>query len=147
MKTISILLLSLAVLIAAGAVPFRAATDDNPSEETAPCTLSSANGAYGFVESGTILGLGPYVSAGTVISDGQGNMKGIFAENAAGLITNNITFAGTYTVNPDCTGTLIFTDNRGRTASRAAVIVQHGREIDYIFTVPRIPGTGVAKKQ
>jgi len=74
-------------------------------------------------------------------------MKGVFAENAAGIVTNNITFAGTYTVNPDCRGTLIFTDNRGRTASRAAVIVQHGKEIDYIFSVRGIPGTGVAKKQ
>jgi hypothetical protein len=55
--------------------------------------------------------------------------------------------AGTYTVNPDCTGSLTFTDNRGRTAHRFAAIVQDGKEIDYVFTDRGIPGTGVAKKQ
>lgn len=56
----------------------------------------------------------------------------MFAENAAGAVTSSITFAGTYTVNLDCTGSLTFTDNRGRTGHRAMAIVLDGREIDYM---------------
>jgi hypothetical protein len=55
--------------------------------------------------------------------------------------------AGTYTVNPDCTGSLTFTDNRGRTGHRAVAIVQDKKKIDYIFTERGIPGTGIGKKQ
>ena len=148
----SIFLLSIAVFAtgAAAAVSFSTTTRAHPhahEDQDVPCTLASAKGSYGFVESGTIIGLGPYVSSGLFTSDGQGGAKGVFAENAAGAVTFGITFAGTYTVNPDCTGSLTFTDNRGRTAHRAAAIVQDGKEIDYIFSDRGIPGTGVAKKQ
>lgn len=144
----SVLLLSVTIFVAAAAVPIGTTTGaDRTADPEVPCTLESAKGSYGFVESETIIGLGPYASSGIIISDGQGGTKGVFAENAAGAVTLGITFAGTYTVNPDCTGSLTFTDNRGRTGHRAVAIVQDGKEIDYIFTDRGIPGTGFAKKQ
>lgn len=111
------------------------------------CKLSSAKGAYGFSESGSIVGFGPYAAVGTIVSDGAGNMKGIFSESAGGAIGSGITFVGTYAVNPDCTGTAELTDSLGRTGTRAFVIVQQGKEIQYVFTDPGFVATGVAKKQ
>jgi hypothetical protein len=74
-------------------------------------------------------------------------MRGVFAESAAGSIASGITFAGTYTVNPDCTGAAQLTDSLGRIGNRAFVIVQEGKEVQYLFTDPGFVVTGVAKKQ
>jgi hypothetical protein len=74
-------------------------------------------------------------------------MKGVFAESAAGAIGSGITFTGTYAVNQDCTGTAELTDSLGRTGTRAFVIVQEGKEIQYVFTDPGFVATGIAKKQ
>jgi len=73
MKRHHSILLSIAFFAAAAALPISTTTGANrDANEDASCMLSSASGAYGFVESGTIIGLGPYASAGTVISDGEG---------------------------------------------------------------------------
>jgi outer membrane lipoprotein SlyB len=111
------------------------------------CGLSSAKGSYGFTETGTIVGFGAYAAVGTIVSDGVGGMRGAFAESADGAIATGITFAGTYRVNADCTGTAELADSAGRTGSRAFVIVQEGNEIQYFFTDAGFVATGTARKQ
>src|SRR5256885_17265075 len=80
-------------------VPFHANAQDSPGN----CKLSSAKGAFGFSESGNIVGFGSYAAVGTIISDGAGNMKGTYTESAGGARSSGITFVWTYTVSPDCT--------------------------------------------
>lgn len=124
-------------------VPISANAQDSPGN----CKLSSAKGAFGFSENGSILGFGLYASVGTIVSDGAGNMKGVFTESAGGIISSGITFVGTYVINQDCTGTAVLTDSLGRVGHRAFVLVDQGKEFHYLFSDPGFIATGVAKKQ
>jgi hypothetical protein len=47
----------------------------------------------------------PLASLGIITFDGSGNLSGSDVHNVTGLSCSR-TFTGTYTVNPDCTGTL-----------------------------------------
>lgn len=79
------------------------------------CTLANVAGAYGVYGSGTFLpgnqvGLAPgaYATIGRAELDGHGVFT-VTSQTASfnGTIVKHITGQGTYTVNDDCTGTLL----------------------------------------
>ena len=90
-----------------------------PQAAHAQCNATTLTGSwsYSLVSGFTPQPTGPYsnpfsVSFGTIVADGAGNFKdtdtsisflGSFGPGAAGVNTQ-----GTYTVNPNCTGTLTF---------------------------------------
>jgi len=70
------------------------------------CSLARAAGNYALTDTGTVVGIGPRTGVGIWTMDAAGNLA-----NGKGTSSLNGTifhekFAGTYTVNPDCTGTL-----------------------------------------
>ena len=86
------------------------------SQEATPvgCTVRNVAGAYGFVGSGTILqapaahSVGPFATVGILTFDGQGHWgttNQSLTEN--GQVTTGVSVTGIYTVNPDCTFTLV----------------------------------------
>ncbi len=71
----------------------------------AACSLAGAAGTYGFTDSGTVVGVGPRTAVGVFTLDAAGNLlNGKATSSLNGSIADE-TFSGTYTVNPDCTGT------------------------------------------
>jgi len=69
-----------------------------------PFGNATLHGTYVVSGSGSIPGLGPAAALGEVTFDGHGNSTATFTASFNGTI-KTITVPGTYTVNPDCTGT------------------------------------------
>jgi hypothetical protein len=73
------------------------------------CSLARAAGKWSFTDNGTVVGVGPRVAVGTLTLDSAGNVSnGAVTSSLNGTITSE-TASGTYTVNPDCTGTFNLT--------------------------------------
>ena len=72
--------------------------------------MATLNGTYLFDGSGVqVVGTDrvPIAQAGHVTFDGSGHVPDdLFSRSMNGVITLNIASTGTYTVNPNCTGTL-----------------------------------------
>ena len=77
-----------------------------PAHAAGPCSLARAAGNWSFTDSGTVVNVGPRTAVGTLTFDALGNvLNGVGTSSLNGTIANE-TFSGTYTVNPDCTGTV-----------------------------------------
>ena len=109
----------------------------------AACSIAQAAGTYGFTTSGTVAGVESRLSVGIFKADAAGNVTGKATSSTNGTITDE-TFSGTYTVNSDCTGTLI-ADIRylsGKvllTVTEDAVWDDNMREVRGIFTSAKLP--------
>jgi hypothetical protein len=78
------------------------------------CSNATLQGGFGYTSTGTLLasipGLppplaGPFAEVGRQTFDGKGNTDATATLSANGNI-QTVTITGTYTVNPDCTGTM-----------------------------------------
>jgi len=70
------------------------------------CSLARSAGKWSFTDNGTVVGVGPRTAVGVFTLDGAGNLRnGLATSSLNGSIADE-TFSGTYTVNPNCTGTL-----------------------------------------
>lgn len=87
--------------IASLAVPVHA-DDDH-------CSLKRAAGKWSFTDNGTVLGIGSRVAVGVLTLDAAGNVSNGAATSSLNGTISQETFSGTYTVNPDCTGTISVT--------------------------------------
>jgi hypothetical protein len=97
-------------------------------------------GDYGFVVQGTKLGglgpIGQQVGVAMAHFDGKGAFTQIDTVTVNGFVVANFAEApahGTYTVNPNCTGTftITFTDRRPQVTT-SFVVVDNGNEIDTV---------------
>lgn len=102
------------------------------------CTLATVNGTYGYAVQGwlfppTYPALGAESAAGQFTTDGAGHLSG--AETVAAflqIVPEGLN--GTYTVNPDCTGTTTLTDSQGVAGHFHFVVTPDGRQIFSIET-------------
>ena len=73
------------------------------------CSNASLNGTFAYTGTGTIVSpaafAGPFAEVGTQTFDGQGHTTATATAMQNGT-TLQFAITGTYTVNPDCTGTL-----------------------------------------
>lgn len=123
-----------------------------------PCSLSTLKGSYGFFgEGGEGIVLPPpgdptpplaLVVAGIITFDGAGNLTGESIGNVNGWGAGGTgTFAGTYTVNPDCTYSGQHTGD-GETLHFTGTISGSGmlQELHFIVTDPGWIALGTDKK-
>ncbi len=77
-----------------------------PQAFSARCPLGNAtlHGSYVVFGTGTIVGVGPVTAVGVETWDGQGNTVATYTASVNGNVYPGITVTGTYSVNPDCTG-------------------------------------------
>jgi hypothetical protein len=138
---------ALAVLFAIGVIANVASpayADDDHS-----CSLARAAGAYGVSDSGTVIGVGPRAAVALLTLDGGGNINGKVTASLNGAVSNT-TLSGTFTVNPDCTGSTTFGeyDSSGNlliTATVALVWDDNMRAFRFLFTSAVLPdGTSLA---
>jgi hypothetical protein len=109
------------------------------AEGRARCSLAGTAGDWGFNDSGSVLGVGPRIAVGTFTLDATGKvLNGKATVNLNGTISSEA-FAGTITVNADCTGsaTVDLLDQSGNklgTITAQVVFVDNMREAREIFT-------------
>lgn len=151
-----------AVLVIIGATAFIAAAQTTINNEMGAnrrirCNENTISGSYGTNITGTFLvppapgstnppTAVPFASVGRLTFDGVGNVSGRDTNSFGGDVTRNPT-TGTYTVDRDCTGTLIVNLSNGFVINNDIVIVDGGKEIFLIQTNPGTIVTGVMKRQ
>lgn len=130
-----------------------AATSENDGGK---CSLATLKGSYGALEQGTVVGQipgfppppWPAVNSAIATYDGAGNVSGTNTASFGGVIVPG-TFAGTYTVNRDCTYSTEFTAlPLGVVLHETGTITGRGmfQEIHLMYTDPFLVATGTAKK-
>jgi len=110
------------------------------------CTVSDAAGRYGFTSSGSIVTppVGPFTAVGHVTLTEFGTFTGAQTTSIAGNLVAE-TIQGTFTVNPDCTGSATVYVYHGTTLARTSMINVvwdiHQNEARAIFLTP---GTNIS---
>lgn len=140
------LVIVFATLFVPGIVPMAQANGDKG------CSNATLQGSFGYTATGTLLGApppfaGPFGEVGRQTFDGRGNTDAAATASANGNIAK-FTITGTYTVNPDCTGSMtLYVSPLGATAHLDFVIDKDGAEIRTIGTDPGEIETRVYRKQ
>lgn len=135
------LALALAAVFVPGIVPTAQARDSRD------CSIASLRGSFGFTSTGTLVALpaplaGPFAEIGRQTFDGRGNTDGAATLSANGNI-RNVTVAGTYDVNPDCTGFMtLAVAPFGSTVNLDFVVDDNGAELRALVT-----GTGAVESR
>jgi len=116
------------------------------------CSNATLQGYFAFKGSGVILSppvaAGPYATVLSLAFDGQGAVTSAVGSSSQNGNTGPQTEAGTYTVNPDCTGTYVVVITPGGfPAHYLFVIADSGNTIEIICTDSGVVFTGTAKRQ
>lgn len=128
------------------ACPFRAQAED------ARCTNASLQGSFGYLIVGSLVSASPvtgaFVEVGKQIFDGSGNTTATATGSINGSTLPPLTLGGTYTVNPDCTGTMtLYVSPVGITSHASFVITDGGKEFQAIITNPGNSVSVTGRKQ
>jgi hypothetical protein len=117
-----------------------------PNAQARQCSNASLKGAYGFLDSHTVVPAGtPFAALGRWHFDGKGNFTNTLTINDNGMVTH-ANDSGSYTVKPDCTGEIFIL---GGTGTVEIVLVDGGKEFYELATNPSslVNSFSVAKKQ
>ena len=102
------------------------------------CAMSDVAATYGYTSTGTIVTppVGPFLAVGRITFSNTGTLSGKQTTSIAGNFFDE-TVSGTYTVNPDCTGTATANVYHGstlvRTTNLSIVWVDDQKEARAIF--------------
>jgi len=116
-----------------------------PAEADRGCTLRSVRGDFGYEVTGTNLAVGLVSAVGRVNADGNGTLVGADTLSVSGTILRR-QITGAYTLEEDCTGTVLFTDDLGQSTNLDFVLVDKGDELRFIQTDPDTIITGNARR-
>lgn len=144
MKSVMTVALPIALLVLSGVLQATAQDDQS-------CSNASLKGSYGFQITGSIPGVFAIGGVARVLFDGQGNFTQsddvqILVSGQAPVVILDRLGSGTYTVNPDCTGSETLNAG-GKVSHSRFVLVNHGKEVFDMGSDPGVIVTGVAKKQ
>jgi hypothetical protein len=119
--------------------------DENRSDR--PCSLHTLRGSYGSISTGTVVGVGPIAVLIQIKYDGAENYTQSDRASINGAMTQRGRETGTYTVNPDCSGSQTIFFPGGSPITSDFVIVNHGKEIVGLVTINGYTITFDSKKQ
>ena len=111
------------------------------------CSNASLKGTYGASCEGTIVGVGPLAVIGVLTADRDGNISGVETLSVNGVITTGVTLTGTYTLNADCTGSIVTTAPDGSVTDHDFVLDDNKKEIRIIVTEPGAVVVCTGRKQ
>ncbi len=119
-----------------------------------PCSKMTLYGSFGYTSTGTLLAsyapppyAGPFAEVGIQTFDGVGKTTLTATLSANGNITQQTPFAGTYMVNPDCTGSMTLISPIFGVVHADFVIDHHGTEIRAISTDSGVIESRVYRRQ
>lgn len=136
------------------ALAARVDDDDDPS-----CSLATLHGSYGSGTTGLInsssdpnaITIGTFVPYAEVASfkfDGKGSFTATAQPDFGGQIGPPTPATGSYTVDSSaCTGTMTINITGGGVINRSLVIVDGGRDIEFVSTDPGLVIAGSMKKR
>ncbi len=119
------------------------------------CSNATLTGTFGITATGSIVApppiAGPFANVGTQTFDGKGGTTGTATVSQNGNILK-VTITGTYTVNPDCTGSItlnLSSQNPPLSLTTHAffVIDDSGAEFRAIQTDPGVVLTVIGRRQ
>ena len=110
------------------------------------CSNNSLKGTYGFSCEGTGGGL-PIAVVAVFTADGNGNGSEVETISFNGDISQGVPFTVTYTVNADCTGSIVTTAPDGAVTDHDFVIDDNKKEIRILVAEPGRVIVCVGRKQ
>ena len=124
------------------------------SAQNNACTNATLKGSFGYSSTGTLLKsyvlppfAGPFAEVGAQTFDGSGGTSATATLSSNGNIVS-VTVTGTYTVNPDCTGTLtLLVSPFNATVHANLVIDKNSNAFQAIETEPGLIVTRMAWRQ
>jgi hypothetical protein len=131
-------LLALAVMAALAIVTTTSKHSVRAVYASTGCTNATLTGNYAFTNQGfaspsrspaTNGNQVPFAAVGLSVFDGGGNTSTSFTLVFDGAVSTGQTGAGTYTVNPDCTGSISFTTGSLAGLNMDMVIIGGGTEV------------------
>jgi hypothetical protein len=116
----------------------------------AQCSLGSVAGSYGYTASGFVaIAAGTFVpvaAAGRLTFDGNGHVNGTQTRVVAGSSLDE-TYSGTYSVNPNCTGSFtVLVEPDTRTSTVDLVWTDNTNGVSAVFTNPGFILTATARR-
>jgi hypothetical protein len=116
------------------------------------CSVASLKGSYSLAINGFFYDAdgfqGVYASAGLAVADGAGVVTGTDTVSIDGTPTRGRQFTGTYTINPDCSGTVNLKDAKGNTISNMDLVIANGgKDVALVDYDPDTILNGTAKLQ
>jgi len=144
--------------IALSAICLVAAVSAGAGHAAEGCTTATLHDSYGFQLSGVFIPSAAETEAtapddtrieiaatGRMIFDGRGQVSAAYTESFGGTIIPG-GGTGSYSVQPDCTGSLSLTEN-GRTTPLGFTIVERGEKVMLLVTEPGGVALGTASRQ
>ncbi|HEY3439952.1 MAG TPA: hypothetical protein VGK29_04345 [Paludibaculum sp.] len=114
------------------------------------CDATSFSGAFGYSLKGSVYDRSYNVyllaAAGRIVADGAGNITGADTISYDGSAVRR-KLTGTYTVNADCTGTLVLRGDDTSVTNADFVIVNDGKEVSIVQTDDGYILSGDLKRQ
>jgi len=153
MKT-ALLRCQVALLLAVSVFYAQSAVAQEESAKVKECSKATLQGGYGYTSIGTLLDTyvpppyaGPFGEVGRQTFDGKGHTSATATTSSNGNIAK-VTIEGTYTVNPDCTGSMTLNVSPfDSTVHADFVIGDDGAEIRAIGSDSGLVETRVYHKQ
>jgi hypothetical protein len=136
------ILLTLGLLLSGAGHPEQALSENS-------CSLRTLKGTYAYHCSGVHLGSGQpvYVAfAGKDHYNGDGTLTGVYTFSENGTIARNISYTGTYTVNPDCTGAYTSVDANGVFTHLDLFFGRDGEEVNFVLTDEGVVDAAVERR-
>ena len=111
------------------------------------CSNASIKGTYGLSCEGTLVGVGPVAVVGVFTADGKGNGSAVDTLSFNGVISTEVPFTITYTVNADCTGSQVSTGPDGTVFHNYFVIDDNKKEFRLMPTETGFVAVCIFRKQ
>ncbi len=119
-------------------------------DDRSRCNVSTLKGSFGYTVTGSLAGgptPGPFAAVGRLTFDGAGNFQNVRTISRNGTIAAQVQGVGTYSLGPECVGTLTFTDGGVVTLSTDIVVDADGDEFRMIATSPGTVLTVAGRRQ
>jgi len=108
---------------------------------------STVDGRYVFAANGYDANGKVFAFTGLEVYNGEGTMTGVYSASTEGTIVHNVAYQGTYTVEADCTSTLITTEvQSGLVVHYDIFLGPKGDEFSWIQTAPRATLAGFERR-
>jgi hypothetical protein len=126
-------------LATVGALALIGTASADDAEARLSCSNATLKGTYAHAETGwSISAQGqatPVATAGFDTFDGDGTGTGVITINTNG-VADNETSTATYSINKDCTGTVVFNDANGSIVHFNVYLSPSGNQMRFIATEP-----------
>jgi hypothetical protein len=114
-----------------------------------PCSLRTLKGTYLYHCAGVYLVNGQpvhFAFSGKDQYNGDGTMTGVYSLSDNGTLSHHVSYSGTYTVNPDCTGAFTTKDENGVVQHADLFFGHDGDEVSFVLTDPGFVDSGVERR-